>query len=117
MTSFAKIRTAMLPFGPSVPDEYTGSETHFSTYNYADDRGTDFADDEPQENKVSLQVHYFLPVNEDFISLRNQIRDALWNTFKNDADATYPVITGQIETATKLRHLTFEFDATEEREE
>lgn len=117
MTSFARIRTAMLPFGPSKPDKYAGSETHFSTYNYADDRGTDFADDEPQENKVSLQVHYFLPANEEFMTTKNQIRDALWNVFKNDVDVTYPVVSVMVETETKLRHLTFEFDATEEREE
>jgi hypothetical protein len=107
----------MKQFGPSKPDVYTGDKTKFSTYNYADNRSSYFADNEPQGIKVSLQVHYFLPKNENFISVQNEIREVLWDEFKDDPDATYPIISGVIEETTNLRHLTFEFDATEEREE
>ena len=73
MTSaFAEIIRAITPFGiPHAPGKYEGEETEkWFTYNYADDRGNAFADDEPGDRLVSMQLHLYLPERENFISIR-----------------------------------------------
>lgn len=58
MTTFEKIRKALKPFGyPAEPDIYHGSKERYFTYNYADDYGSNYADDAPQTVINSVQVH------------------------------------------------------------
>ena len=115
MTSaFAEIIRAITPFGiPHAPGKYEGEETEkWITYNYADDRGNAFADDEPGDRLVSMQLHLFLPERENFISLRREIREAIFST----GEFTFPAFTDLGPDATGKRHLVFEFDGIEERE-
>lgn len=110
MTTFEKIVGALKQFGlPYAPDVYKGSEKRWITYNYADDYGDVFADDDPYVTINSVQVHLFLPLNEPFTTWKKQIRQALF-----DAGFTWPEITIQIEDEEKIRHLIFECDIEEE---
>lgn len=110
MTTFEKITEALKLFQlPCVPDVYKGSEKRWITYNYADDYGTDFADDAPETVINSVQVHLFLPVNEPFTQLKKKIRRALF-----EAGFTFPEITIQTEDEEKIRHIIFECDIEEE---
>ena len=60
METSEKIVAAIKPFGvPCVPDLYTGGAKRFVTYNFADDYGTDFADDQP-ETVVTVCRYIFL---------------------------------------------------------
>lgn len=118
MTTFEKIIAAIDAVNkangtnyPHRPDQYNGQADHWYTYNYADDYGRDYADDEPQNIGVELQVHYFLPINEDFLKIKNQIREAL-----HAQGFTYPEITIIPEQDTKIRQIVFSFSGTEERE-
>lgn len=115
MSSFSKIIDAISAFDiPHAPGVYTGQKSsRWIVYNYADDRGEDFADDEPGLRKVSLQVHLYLPARENFLSLKEQIREALFA----QEDFTYPVVTDLGEDSIGKRHLVFEFDGIEERTE
>ena len=113
MSSFAKIIAAISPFKiPHAPGIYTGPKSSgWIVYNYADDRGEDFADDEPGIRKVSLQVHLYLPARENFLTIKEQIREALFA----QEDFTYPAVTDLGEDSIGKRHLVFEFDSWEPR--
>lgn len=110
MATFEKIVKALEPFHlPCYPDIYKGPERKWITYNYADDYGTDFADDAPETVINSVQVHVFLPLNEPFTDLKKKIREALFR-----AGFTFPEITVQVEDKEKIRHMIFECDIEEE---
>ena len=114
MSSFSKIIESISQFGyPHAPNVYSGeSADRWFVYNYADNQGEDFADDEPGSIKVSLQLHLYLPFEENYLSLRDRIREAL---FAQD-DFTYPVVTDLGKDAIGKRHLVFEFDGWEARD-
>lgn len=115
MTSaFAEIIKAITPFNlPHAPDVYEGKQIdRWFTYNYADDRGHFEADDEPSDRLVSLQLHLFMPGRENFLGIKEQVREALFST----GEFTYPAVTNLGVTDGK-RHLVFEFDGIEERTE
>ena len=109
MTTFEKIVNAIKQFNlPHAPDVYTGdSPDGWFTYNYADDYGTNFADDAPQAVIVSVQVHLFLPLKKNFIATKNKVRNALFNQ-----GFTFPDIT--VLTEDKWRHIVFSCDIIEE---
>ena len=100
---------------PVKPDIYTGKEKRYITFNYADDRGMGFADDEPDCILADMQIHFFLPLEENgkavnYLSDRRKIREALFK-----AGFTYPSIVNLVETDNNIRHLVFECQTTEER--
>ncbi len=108
MTSFEKIVNAIKRFGyPYEPDVYTGKNRKYFTYNYADERGELFADNVPESVIASVQVHFFLPYSENFISEKNRIRKALF-----EGDFTFPEVT-VLKDGDK-RHIIFECDTEEE---
>jgi hypothetical protein len=112
------IITALSQLGyPCVPNVYTGSDKYHFTFNYVDDRGSDFGDDEPSCTKASMQIHFFLPINENgsqinYIALKKKVRELLFT-----AGFTYPAITELTEAENNIRHIVYECDITEEREE
>ena len=60
MTAFENIVNAIAPFGyPYKPDVYQGDSEKYFVYNYADQRGSLWADDEPETVIASVQVHFF----------------------------------------------------------
>lgn len=97
---------------PKVPQHYEGKEDHYITYNYASDTGADFGDDRPGCNRVTVQVHYFLPLKENFQSMKNRIRYLLFYT-----GFTWPEVTVLEERDTNMRHLIYECGYIEEIKE
>ena len=93
---------------PAVPDIYEGSEKKYFTFNISDDRGFLFADDVPSTNRVTVQVHFFLPMEENYIAERAAVRKALL-----DAGFTYPVIEMFTENDTQVRHIVYECEISE----
>ena len=111
MTEFEKVIKAIRDFGfPYEPDVYTGKSEKYFVYNYADERGIAFADDAPEVVKADIQVHFFLPADENFIKIKNRIRSALFRQ-----GFTYPEVTVLKEG--KKRHIVFECAIEEEMEE
>lgn len=111
MTEFEKIIAAIKPFGlPYAPDIYEGGEERFFVYNYADERAVLYADNTPKVVVASVQVHLYLPAEENFISLKNKVRRAL-----HRQGFTYPEVTVMRED--KKRHIVFECDVEEEMED
>lgn len=108
MTTFKKIIECIKDFGyPYTPNLYTGTENRWFTYNYADDYDSEYADDEPQTIKVQVQVHLFLPINDNFISTKNQVRAKLRTYFTG-------IEVEEMTEGDTLRHLCFTCYAEEE---
>ena len=107
MTAFENIISAIAPFGyPYQPDIYTGEREKYFVYNYADQRGTLFAD---ETVIASLQLHFYLPADENFLKVQKQIRTAL---FKRGF--TYPEVT--VIREENKRHIIFECEIEETEE-
>ena len=112
MTAFQNIVEAIKGFGyPYEPDLYTGTDKKYFTYNYADDRGDLYGDNEPGTIIASVQVHFFLPIGENFIREKNKIRKALFQQ-----GFTYPEATIETEKENEIRHIIFECDIEEMEE-
>lgn len=103
MTVNEKIVQALSSFEiPITADFFGGGKKEYFTFNYASDRAENFGDDKPLNAVASMQIHYFLPVEKDYLSIKKQIRNALFA-----AGFTYPVVTHLTEDK-KIRHLIFE---------
>lgn len=93
----------------SCPDVYTkGDKSEWITYNLADDHGAAFSDDLPAEFVADVQVHLFLPIDQNFIPKMHQIRAGLMGQ-----GFTCPDITTMVEADTHLRHIVFECEIVE----
>jgi len=82
---------------------YKGTLSTYITFNYADDRAVSYADDEPQIDVASVQIHLFIPRTIPYSTLKKQIRSKLFK-----AGFTYPVITILEENDTEKFHIIFE---------
>lgn len=112
MTVNEKIIGALKQFGiPALPDFYDGDAPEYFTFDYADDRATDFGDNVPLHVVAYIQVHYFCQMDKDYLSMKKKIRQALF-----DAGFTYPDATDATITEDKIRHLVFECEIENEDE-
>lgn len=112
MTVNEKIIQALSPFGLKVtPDFYGDGAEEYFTFNYADDRASDFGDNEPIHVVAYMQIHYFCPVKKDYLKLKKEVRKALMN-----AGFSYPVVTDATSAGDEERHLVFECDIENEDE-
>lgn len=103
MTVNEKIIVALRPLGITVtPDFFGDGEKEYITFNYADDRAEEFGDDRPLGVVAYMQIHYFLPIEKDYLSNKKEIRRLLFS-----AGFTYPEVTELTEGKT-TRHLIFE---------
>lgn len=110
MTVFEKIAAALKSFDfPHEPNVYTGCEKRYFTYNYSDERGSLFADDEALEITASVQVHLYLPEKEKFSKIKNKVKKALMSQ-----GFTYPEVT--ILKDEDKHHIIFECDIEVEEE-
>jgi hypothetical protein len=102
---------------PCKPDIYTGTEKRYFTFNCADDRGTDFGDNKPGGNVLSMQVHYVLPWKDgtkeiNYLKEKKEIRKALF-----EAGFTYPRVTVLLDKTNNIRHLVYECEIEEKMED
>lgn len=116
MTINQKIINALKPYGmPVVPDHYNGKEKRYIEFNLCDDTGTIFADEKPEFDVVLIQVHLFLPREEDYLELKKQIRQSLCEAGFCYADITQIVEPEPTnECPYGIRHLTFETEIEED---
>jgi len=73
---------------------------NYIVWNYADNRGSNFADDEPGEVISTLQIHWFISETRQFDSTLASMRTAL-----QTAGFTYPSFTVLYEKETHMRHI------------
>lgn len=121
MNTFEKIQSVAQALGiPAYPDVYSGRDSErperWMTYNFSDNRGSLWGDDDPNAVIHYVQVHLFMPYNQNFLAIQKTIRNRLF-----EAGFTFPEITVLVDEATslssgtqKLRHIVFECDILEE---
>lgn len=102
-----KIINALIELGyPIKADKYTGQEKTYFVFNYADIRGTEFADDEPGIELYSIQVHFFTDYPFDYTKLIKSVKRKLhgagfsWPSsqvlYENDTNKIHIVFTCEI---------------------
>lgn len=109
------IITALKPLvADVVPGHYTGTAKTYIAFNYEDDRGELFADDEPEIDKAYMQIHLFTPGSFNYMTLKKQIRQAL-----RKAGFSYPTVQSYYESDTDKNHIIFqcEIEGDSETEE
>lgn len=112
MTVNEIIIAALSPFGLEVtPDFFGGGAEEYFTFNYSDDRASDFGDDRPTHTVAYMQIHYFCPVKKDYLEIKKKVRKALL-----DAGFTYPTVTDATSLGDDERHLVFECSIENEYE-
>lgn len=93
---------ALSPLGiPVTPDFNGGGAKEYITFNCVDDSGAVFGDDAPILDVALMQIHYFLPLNKDYLGTRKKIRRRLF-----EAGFTFPEVE-ELTEETK-RHIIFE---------
>lgn len=107
MTSFQKILQACRKLKLSAyPDFSTQGEETYVVYNIVGETPDNFGDDAPENVVVDLQVHLYLPANENFFDLKNKLCKALFQQ-----GFTYPSIPlNEVEENGTVRHIVFEFE-------
>lgn len=103
---------AVKEFGiPCRPEPYRGKEDRFFTFNIASDNGVDYGDDVPQLNKQIVYLHYWLPINHNYLEEKAEIRRML-----TDAGFSYPSVTldSAVPDREGYRHLVFQTEYIQE---
>lgn len=114
MTTYEKIKSVADSLNiPAYPDDFTKSDEKYITYNFQYEDPANFGDDEPNAVVAMVQVHLFMPRDENFFALRTAIRKGLF-----EAGLTYPTVTyNAVESGTDTRHIVFECEDDEDAEQ
>ncbi len=85
------LKSALDPIAPAEADAYEGKKGVYITFNY-DTVPTNYGDDEPEHERVSIQVHLYAPLGFDITAKRRAIPKALasagmtWPAYTNASD-------------------------------
>lgn len=112
MTVNKAIIHALKDFGiPCRPEPYRGNEDRFFTFNIVSDNGVDYGDNTPQFHKQIVYLHYWLPINHNYLEEKEEIRRRL-----TDAGFSYPSIPLDAAVPDKegYRHLVFQTEYIQE---
>ena len=52
---------ALKEFGPVAFEQYQGKKETYFVYNYEDEKGVGYADDDAQYQRHFIQIHYYTP--------------------------------------------------------
>lgn len=91
--------------------KYSGTSDTYAVFNCSDERGINFADDEPEDIENSVQIHIFTKSPAVYKKFKNAVREALFK-----AGFSYPAITEMYENETKYYHVVYECEFVEGRE-
>lgn len=106
MTSYQKIREACKSLKlPAYPDFNTQGEETYVVYNTVNEMPDNFGDDSPSDIVVDLQVHLYLPAQQNFFEIKNKLCKALFQQ-----GFTYPSIPLNEVEKGQVRHIVFEFE-------
>ena len=81
------LRAVLEPIAPAEADAYEGKKAVYITFNYHS-TPINYGDDEPEQERVSIQVHLYAPLGYDITAKRRAVKKALAS-----AGFTYPTYT------------------------
>lgn len=87
-------------------NKYEGSAYPYFVFNFADERGVEFCDDQPEMIETSIQIHLFCLATFNHLALKNKVRNdlsALYFSFP-----TVQTFEETDESGIRLNHLVFE---------
>lgn len=94
------------------PDLIDVNKDHYITFNVYYDGGDNFGDDAPEHNVVSVYVHMYLPMQENYLAHKRRIRQLLF-----EYGFTYAEITEMDDPDREgYRHVIFDVMYVEESE-
>ena len=85
------LKAALDPIAPAEADAYEGKKGVYITFNYGT-IPTNYGDDEPEHERVSIQVHLYAPLGFDITQKRRAVKKALaaagftWPSYTNASD-------------------------------
>lgn len=85
------LRAVLEPIAPAEADAYEGKKAVYITFNYHT-TPINYGDDEPEQERVSVQVHLYAPLGYDITAKRRAVKKALAS-----AGFTYPTYTNASE--------------------
>lgn len=100
MTVEARLKKLLIQFGDPVENaEYNGKSERYYTFNIST-HGTNYADDMPQDEIVTVQIHFFAPRNYNYVNRIRNTKIALANdgflwpetTDASDADGRHVIL-------------------------
>ena len=91
--------------------KYSGTADTYAVFNYADERGANYADDEPEDIENSIQVHIFTKSPAVYKAIKGAVREALFK-----AGFSYLSIAEQYEKENNYYHVVYECEFVEGRE-
>ena len=97
------------PIAPAEADAYEGKKAVYITFNYHT-TPINYGDDEPEQERVSVQVHLYAPLGYDITAKRRAVKKALAS-----AGFTYPTYTNASDK--DGQHHVFECETVEGLEE
>ena len=95
---------------PVEPDLYTGDAERYIVFNYSETPSF-CGDDAPVADTALIQVHLYLPYGENYMELKEKIRNFLEQNGFDDIE-----IQPTVEPDMKYTHVIFECEYTEGRE-
>ena len=81
------LRAVLDTIAPAEADTYEGKKAVYITFNY-DTTPINYGDDEPEQERASIQVHLYAPIGYDITAKRRAVKKALVS-----AGFTYPAYT------------------------
>lgn len=98
--------------GEVARDVYDGRSDTYIVYNVAAENPTGYSDNAPTDNIVYFQIHLYLPQDEDYTSIQNKLKTAVFN-----GGFSYPQVTfNTVEKDTHKRHICYETNIAESEE-
>lgn len=85
------LKSALDPIAPAEADTYEGKKGVYIAFNYGT-VPTNYGDDEPEHERVSIQVHLHAPLGFDITAKRRAIPKAIvsagftWPSYTNASD-------------------------------
>ena len=93
-------------------DVYEGTSDTYIVYNVAAEDPACYQDDAPADNIIYFQIHLYMPKDDDYTMLQNELKTAIFNGgFK------YPRVSlNTVEKDTNKRHICYETNMAESEE-
>ena len=93
-------------------DVYEGTSDTYIVYNVAAEDPACYQDDAPADNIIYFQIHLYMPKDDDYTMLQNELKTAIFNGgFK------YPRVSlNTVEKDTNKRHICYETNIAESEE-
>lgn len=112
MTVNERIIQALEQSGLEVTPDFTGGGAkEYITFTFPEERAVLHGNNEPLAVVSEVQIHYFLPIEKNYLKNKKEIRKALFS-----AGFTYPTVTVLTEPDNKTRHIIFECEIENEYE-